>query len=53
MHAKETVCDNIVFVGSFTISSPGERNAENALEIRNASFADRIAACVDEIRARY
>jgi hypothetical protein len=29
MHAKETVCDNIVFVGSFTISSPGERNAEN------------------------
>ena len=41
------------FVGSFNFSRSGERNAENVLEIRDAAIADRLAAFVDEIRARY
>ena len=28
-------------------------NAENVLEIKDAAIADRLAAFVDEIRARY
>jgi len=53
MHAKVTVCDDVTFVGSFNLSHSGEQNAENVLEIRDRSVADRIAAYVDEIRARY
>ena len=53
MHAKVTVCDDTVFVGSFNLSRSGERNAENVLEIRNARIADTLAAFVDEVRARY
>jgi phosphatidylserine/phosphatidylglycerophosphate/cardiolipin synthase-like enzyme len=53
MHAKVTVADDIVFVGSFNLSHSGERNAENVLEIRDAALADRMAAFVDSIRARY
>ena len=34
MHAKVTVADDEVFVGSFNLSHSGERNAENVLEIR-------------------
>ena len=41
------------FVGSFNLSRSGERNAENVLEIRDAAFADRLAAFVDEIRGLY
>ena len=33
MHAKVTVADDIVFVGSFNLSHSGEMNAENVLEI--------------------
>ena len=33
MHAKVTVADDIVFVGSFNLSHSGELNAENVLEI--------------------
>ena len=33
MHAKVTVADDTVFVGSFNLSRSGERNAENVLEI--------------------
>ena len=33
--------------------APGELNAENVLEIRNAKIADELAAFVDEIRALY
>jgi hypothetical protein len=40
-------------VGSFNLSRSGERNAENVLEVRDAGIADRLAAFVDEIRARY
>ena len=53
MHAKVTVADDVVFVGSFNLSRSGEKNAENVLEIRDAALADRLAAFVDEIRARY
>ena len=45
--------DDTAFVGSFNLSRSGERNAENVLEIRDAALADRVAAYVDEIRARY
>ena len=53
MHAKVVVADDTSFVGSFNYSRSGERNAENVLEIRDATLADRLAAFVDEIRARY
>ena len=53
MHAKVTVADDIVFVGSFNLSRSGERNAENVLEIHDAALADRMAAFVDSVRARY
>jgi phosphatidylserine/phosphatidylglycerophosphate/cardiolipin synthase-like enzyme len=53
MHAKVVVADDTAFVGSFNFSRSGERNAENVLEIRDGSIADRLASFVDEIRARY
>ena len=53
MHAKVVVADDTTFVGSFNLSRSGERNAENVLELRDAGIADRLAAFVDEIRARY
>jgi phosphatidylserine/phosphatidylglycerophosphate/cardiolipin synthase-like enzyme len=53
MHAKVIVADDTSFLGSFNFSRSGERNAENVLEIRDASVADRLAGFVDEIRARY
>jgi phosphatidylserine/phosphatidylglycerophosphate/cardiolipin synthase-like enzyme len=53
MHAKVTVCDDVVFVGSFNLSHSGELNAENVLELADAALADTLAAYVDEIRHRY
>ena len=53
MHAKVTVCDDTVFVGSFNLSHSGESNAENVLEIQDPRLAERMAAYVDEVRARY
>jgi len=53
MHAKATVIDDTVFVGSFNLSRSGERNAENVLELDDAAIADRLAAFVDEVRGRY
>jgi phosphatidylserine/phosphatidylglycerophosphate/cardiolipin synthase-like enzyme len=53
MHAKITVCDGTVFVGSFNLSHSGEMNAENVLEIEDAALAERMAAYVDDVRARY
>ena len=35
------------------LSRSGERNAENVLEIEDAALAERLAAYVDEVRARY
>jgi phosphatidylserine/phosphatidylglycerophosphate/cardiolipin synthase-like enzyme len=53
MHAKVTVADDVVFVGSFNLSHSGELNAENVLEIHDAALADRLAAYVDDVRGRY
>jgi phosphatidylserine/phosphatidylglycerophosphate/cardiolipin synthase-like enzyme len=53
MHAKVTVCDDTVFIGSFNLSHSGEENAENVLEFEDAALADRMAGFVDAIRARY
>jgi phosphatidylserine/phosphatidylglycerophosphate/cardiolipin synthase-like enzyme len=53
MHAKVAVCDDDVFIGSFNLSHSGEENAENVLEIRDPALARRMAAFVDEVRARY
>lgn len=53
MHAKVTVADDTVFVGSFNLSHSGELNAENVLEIQDPQLAGRLAGFVDEVRARY
>ena len=53
MHAKVTVADDHVFVGSFNLSHSGEMNAENVLEIVDPALADRLAGFIDEVRARY
>jgi phosphatidylserine/phosphatidylglycerophosphate/cardiolipin synthase-like enzyme len=53
MHAKVTVADDTVFVGSFNLSRSGEMNAENVLEVRDGAFAERMAAFVDAVRGRY
>jgi phosphatidylserine/phosphatidylglycerophosphate/cardiolipin synthase-like enzyme len=53
MHAKVTVADDTVFIGSFNLSHSGETNAENVLEIEDAALAERMAGFVDSIRGRY
>jgi phosphatidylserine/phosphatidylglycerophosphate/cardiolipin synthase-like enzyme len=53
MHAKVTICDDVVFCGSFNLSRSGEMNAENVVEIKDAALAERLAAYVDAVRARY
>jgi phosphatidylserine/phosphatidylglycerophosphate/cardiolipin synthase-like enzyme len=53
MHAKVTVADDTVFVGSFNLSHSGELNAENVLELTDAALATQLAAFIDEIRAKY
>jgi phosphatidylserine/phosphatidylglycerophosphate/cardiolipin synthase-like enzyme len=52
-HAKVTVADDVCFVGSFNLSRSGDLNAENVLEIVDRGVADRMAAYVDDVRARY
>jgi phosphatidylserine/phosphatidylglycerophosphate/cardiolipin synthase-like enzyme len=53
MHAKVTVCDDTVFVGSFNLSRSGERNAENVLELDDGDQADTMAEFVESVRVRY
>jgi phosphatidylserine/phosphatidylglycerophosphate/cardiolipin synthase-like enzyme len=53
MHAKVTVADNTVFLGSFNLSHSGELNAENVLEIDDPALADRLATYIDDLRALY
>ena len=53
MHAKLTVADDVVFLGSFNLSRSGEENAESVLEIHDAALADRLAKFVDTVRDRY
>lgn len=53
MHAKVTVVDDTVFLGSFNLSRSGEENAENMIEIEHAGIAGTMAAFIDETRAKY
>jgi phosphatidylserine/phosphatidylglycerophosphate/cardiolipin synthase-like enzyme len=53
MHAKVTVADDVVFVGSFNLSHSGEQNAENVLEIPDPALAEQLAAYIDDVRGRY
>jgi phosphatidylserine/phosphatidylglycerophosphate/cardiolipin synthase-like enzyme len=53
MHAKVTVADDTVFLGSFNLSRSGETNAENVLEIADGALAERLAGWIDGLRARY
>ena len=53
MHAKVTVADDVVFVGSFNLSRSGEQNAENVLEVAEPSLAAQMADYIDQVRARY
>ena len=53
MHAKATVADDVVFLGSFNLSRSGEANAENVLEIHDPAMAERIAGWIDGLRRRY
>ena len=53
MHAKVTVCDDVVFAGSFNLSRSGEENAENVLEIHDAELAERLGSWIEELVARY
>lgn len=53
MHAKVTVTDDVVFVGSYNLSRSGESNAEDVLEIEDAGLADRLATFIDSLRRRY
>lgn len=53
MHAKMTVADDVVFVGSFNLSHSGELNAENVLEIADAALAEQMAGFIDGVRSKY
>ncbi len=53
MHAKVAVADDVVLLGSFNLSRSGETNAENVLEIEDPALAERMAAWIDGLRARY
>jgi phosphatidylserine/phosphatidylglycerophosphate/cardiolipin synthase-like enzyme len=53
MHAKLTVADDTVFVGSYNLSHSGEMNAENVLEIESGPLADLCAAYIEKIMAKY
>jgi phosphatidylserine/phosphatidylglycerophosphate/cardiolipin synthase-like enzyme len=53
MHAKVTVADDVVFVGSYNLSHSGEQNAENMLEIEDPEIAETLAAFIDGVRGRY
>ena len=53
MHAKVSVIDDTVFVGSFNLSHSGEMNAENVLEFSDAGLAEQLVAFIDAVRGRY
>jgi phosphatidylserine/phosphatidylglycerophosphate/cardiolipin synthase-like enzyme len=53
MHAKVVVADDYIFTGSYNLSHSGEENAENVLEVEDASLADDLTAFVDGVRALY
>ncbi|MFN2468140.1 MAG: phosphatidylserine/phosphatidylglycerophosphate/cardiolipin synthase family protein [Gaiellaceae bacterium] len=53
MHAKVSVCDDVVFLGSYNLSRSGERNAENVVELEDAALAGRLSEFVESVTALY
>jgi phosphatidylserine/phosphatidylglycerophosphate/cardiolipin synthase-like enzyme len=53
MHAKVVVVDDEVLTGSYNCSHGGEENAENVLSIKDREAAERFAAFIDGVIARY
>jgi phosphatidylserine/phosphatidylglycerophosphate/cardiolipin synthase-like enzyme len=53
MHNKVAVVDDIVITGSFNFSNNATKNAENVLTIHDRALADRYAAYIDGLVARY
>ena len=53
MHAKIVVCDDWVLTGSYNCSHSGEMNAENVLDIRDATLAAAGARFCEDVHARY
>lgn len=53
MHAKAVVADDRVVTGSYNCSKGGEENAENILDVEDASLAGRFASFAEDIAARY
>ncbi|MCO5314967.1 MAG: phosphatidylserine/phosphatidylglycerophosphate/cardiolipin synthase family protein [Solirubrobacterales bacterium] len=53
MHAKVTVIDDTVFMGSFNLSRSGEKNAENMIEVEDPALAETMAGFIDAARTRY
>jgi phosphatidylserine/phosphatidylglycerophosphate/cardiolipin synthase-like enzyme len=53
MHNKVAVVDDIVITGSFNFSNNATKNAENVLTFHDRALADRYAAYIDGLVARY
>lgn len=53
LHVKLVVCDDAVFTGSYNLSHNGEMNAENLNRLDSGALADRCAAWIEEVAARY
>lgn len=53
MHNKVVVADDTVITGSYNLSHSATVNAENVLMIQDAELADRYAAYIDRLVARY
>lgn len=53
MHAKFTVSDDEVLVGSYNLSRHGETNAENVLHVVSEYHAGAFAAFADQVAERY
>lgn len=53
MHAKFTVSDDEVLVGSYNLSRHGETNGENVLHVISEYHASAFAAFADQVAERY
>jgi phosphatidylserine/phosphatidylglycerophosphate/cardiolipin synthase-like enzyme len=53
MHAKFTVSDDEVLVGSYNLSRHGETNGENVLHVVSEYHASAFTAFADQVAERY